>query len=356
MCVAPDSQHYLTINTNKSLFTFNRKPFGICSTPGILQQTMDNLLSGIPGVICYLDDILVVGKNEEQHEQRLLTVLRRLDKTGMRLKHEKWEFNQPQVQYLGHIISEQGISPSETKVQAIRDAPVPTNVTELKAFLGLLDYYGRFLPNLSATLHSLYALLGNNRPWKWGSKERDAFQKGKQKLLGESKFLTRYDLQRPVSLSCNASPYGVSACLTHVMPDGEERPIAFASRTLSTTEKKYVQLEKEALALVYEVKQFYKYLVGREFTLFTDHRPLLKILGRYEGVPTLAVTRLQRRALLLSAYNYKLEFKSGVDNKEADLLTRFPIPMQVLDSNEEIYHVDYCDQLPVTATEIARET
>ena len=147
MCAAPDSQHYLMINTNKGLFTFNRMPFGICSAPGIWQQTMDNLLSGIPGVICYLDDILVVGENEEQHEQRLLTVLRQLDEAGMRLKQKKCKFNQPQVKYLGHIISEQGISPSETKVQAIRDAPEPTNVTELKAFLGLLNYYGRFLAN-----------------------------------------------------------------------------------------------------------------------------------------------------------------------------------------------------------------
>ena len=140
------------------------------------------------------------------------------------------------------------------------------------------------------------------------------------------------------------------------MPDGEERPIAFASRTLSTAEKKYAQLEKVALALVYGMKQFHKYLVSGEFTLVTDHRPLLKILGPYEGVPTLAAARLQRRALLLSAYKYKLMFKSRVDDKAADLLSRLPIPMQVIDLNEEIYHVDYYDQLRVTATEIARKT
>ena len=241
MCVASGSQHYLTINTNKGLFMFNRMPFGVCSAPGIWQRTMDNLLSEIPGVICYLDDILVNGENEKQHEQRLLTVLRRLDKAGMRLKQGKCEFNQPQVEYLGHIISGQGISPSDTKAQAIRDAPERTNVTELKAFLGLFNYCGRFLPKLSATLHLFYALLGKNRSWKWRSKEREAFQKGKQKLM-ESKFLTHYDLQRPVSLSCDASPYGVGDCLTHIMPDGEERPIAFAYRTLSTAEKKYAHL------------------------------------------------------------------------------------------------------------------
>ena len=104
------------------------------------------------------------------------------------------------------------------------------------------------------------------------------------------------------------------------------------------------------------MKQFHKYLVGKEFTLDTDNRPLLKIVGPYEGVPTFTEARLQRWALHLSAYNYQLKFKSGVDNKDADLLSRLPIPMQIIDPNEEIYHVDYCDQLPATTTEIARET
>ena len=119
--------------------------------------------------------------------------------------------------------------------------------------------------------------------------------------------------------------------------------------------RRYAQLEEDELVLVYELKQFHMYLVGREFTLVTDHRPLLKILRPYEGVPTLAAARLQRWTLLLSAYNYKLKFKSIVENKEADWLSRLPIAMQGIDPNEEIYHVDYCDQLPVTATEIARE-
>ena len=139
------------------------------------------------------------------------------------------------------------------------------------------------------------------------------------------------------------------------MPDGEERPIVFASRTLSTAEKKYARLEK-CISISIRSEVIYKYLVGKEFSLLTDHRPLLKILGPYEGVSTLAAARLQRWALLLTAYHYKLKFKSGVDNKEVDLLSRLPIPMEVIDPNEEIYHVDYCDQLPVTATEIARET
>ena len=136
-------------------------------------------------------------------------------------------------------------------------------------------------------------LLGKNRTWKCGSKEREAFQKGNGSFWNQNS-LQIYDLQRPVSLSCDASPYVIGTCLTHIMPDGKERPITFASRTLSTAEKKYAQLGKVALALVYGVKQFHKYLVGREFTLITDHRPLLKILGPYEGVPTLAAARLQQ--------------------------------------------------------------
>ena len=133
------------------------------------------------------------------------------------------------------------------------------------------------------------------------------------------------------------------------MADASVQPIAFASRTLSKAERNYAQLEREALALIFGVKQFHKYLVGRSFTLVTDHRPLLKILGPKEGVPSLAAARLQRWALILSAYNYDLEYIPGANNREADMLSRLLVPVDVIDPNEEIYDLDYCEQLPVTA-------
>ena len=273
----------------------------------------------------------------------------------MRLKKEKCEFKKTQVEYLGHVVDAQGLRPAEKKLSAIKDAPEPANVSELKAFLGLLNYYNRFLPQLSTTLQPLHVLLEKNTHWKWQKEQKRAFQEAKQKLL-ESGVLTHYDLQKPVRLTCDASPYGVGACLSHVMADGSVQPIAFTSRTLSKAERGYAQLEREALALIFGVKQFHKYLVGRSFTLVTDHRPLLKILGPKEGVPSLAAARLQRWALILSAYNYNLEFTSGATNKEADMLSRLPVPVDVIDPNEEIYGLDYCEHLPVTSKEVATET
>ena len=159
----------------------------------------------------------------------------------------------------------------------------------------------------------------------------------------KSDLLVHYDLGKPIKLSCDALPYGVGACLSHVMEDGTERPVAFASQTLAPAEKNYAHLEKEALALIYGIRHFHKYLMGRKFTLATNHRPLLRILGAKEGVPTLAAARLQRWALILSVYSYELEYRAGQDNKEADVLSRLPIPVEVIDPNEQIFGVDYCE-------------
>ena len=140
------------------------------------------------------------------------------------------------------------------------------------------------------------------------------------------------------------------------MADGSLQPIAFASRTLSKVERNYAQLEREALALIFGVKQFHKYLVGRSFTLFTDHRSLLKILGPKEGVTLLAAARLQRWALILIAYIYDLKYIAGAKSREADMLLRLPVPVDVIDPNEEIYGLDYCQHLSVTAKEVTTET
>ena len=170
-------------------------------------------------------------------------------------------------------------------------------MTELKAVLGLLNYYSHFLPNLSNTLQALYELLQKGKQWRWTRKHRTAFNAAKNKLL-QSGFLTHYDLSRPVKLKCDASPYGIGACLSHEFEDGSERPVAFASRTLSSAEKGYPQIEREALAIICGVRHFHKFLIGQRFTLVTDHKPLVKILGPQQGIPALAAARLQRWALI----------------------------------------------------------
>ena len=192
--------------------------------------------------------------------------------------------------YLGHVIDEHGLRPTQDKVQAVLAAPEPKNVTELKAYLGLLNYYGRFLPNLSSTLAPLYQLLNKNTHWHWSNKERQAFQASK-KLLTVAPVLVHFDPSKDVILSCDASAYGIGAVLAHKFSDGSEKPIAYASRTLSPAEKGYSQLEKEGLACVYGVKKFHEYLFGRMFFLYTDHKPLLGLLDE-QKIPAQASARI----------------------------------------------------------------
>lgn len=154
-----ESRQYVTINTHKGLFRYNRLPFGVSSAPSIFQRIMENLLQGIPGVTVYLDDICVTGRTEEEHLQHLEETLKRLKEAGMRLKKGKCEFLLPTVEYLGHIISEEGLHTSDTKMEAICQAPTPKNVSQLRSFLGLVNYYGKFLPDLATILAPLYKLL-----------------------------------------------------------------------------------------------------------------------------------------------------------------------------------------------------
>ena len=149
----------MTINTLKGLFEYTRLPFGVSSAPALFQRTMENLLQGLKHVCVYLDDILVTGTTERDHLDNLGEVLKRLENAGMRLKRSKCEFMLPAVEYLGHKISDKGLQPTEGKIRAIIEALAPQNVSQLKAFLGMLNYYAKFLPNISSRLALLYKLL-----------------------------------------------------------------------------------------------------------------------------------------------------------------------------------------------------
>ena len=319
------SKQYTTINTPKGLYQYERLPFGVSSAPSLFQRTMENLLSGLNRVSVYLDDILVTGINEADHLQNLHVVLQALEEAGLTLKKSKCQFAVPSVEYLGHIIDATGLHPSESKVEAIRKAPTPTNVTELKSFLGLLSYYRKFLPDLATLLAPLHELLRKDIKWKWTTDHEEAFQQVKS-LLHSSSVLVHYDEKKPLIIACDASPYGLGAILSHQMDDGSDSPVAFASRTLSPAEKKYSQLEKEALAIIFAVRKFHDYVYGRKFILYSDHKPLQFLFSESKQIPTLASSRIQRWALALSAYNYSIQHKPGVQIPHADALSRLPLP------------------------------
>ena len=177
-----ESKQYVVINTHKGLYRYNCLPFGIHSAPVIFQRTIESILKSIPHVSVYIDDILVTGSMEAGHLQTLDRVLTQLYAAVVRLRQDKCAFMLKQVDYLGHSISAEGLKPSEDKVKAISKAPAPTNLTQLRSFLGMVNYYGKFLKGLSSMLAPLYSLLQNNAKWKWQQKPNDAFKKVQQEL------------------------------------------------------------------------------------------------------------------------------------------------------------------------------
>ena len=353
-----DSQKLTTINTSKGLFMYERLPFGVSSSPAIFQRIMEQLLQNIPMTGVYLDDVLVTGRTAEEHDRNLEMVLTRLQDAGLRLKESKCSFHQTSCTYLGHKIDAEGIHPTTDKVKAIINAPEPRNEAELRSYLGLIHYYHNFLENLSTLLAPLHECLKKGNRWMWGAQQSKAFKDSKA-LLVSSQVLVHYDPRLPIVLCNDASPYGLGSVLSHRLPDGRDRPIAYASRTLAPAEKNYGQVEKEALAMVYGVTKFHKYLYGREFLLQTDHKPLLGLLKEDKQIPAMASARIQRWALTLSNYQYILEHRPGTKMGHADGMSRLPsmdTPPEVPVPEEVILALNMLDESPVTAEKIARWT
>ena len=359
MEVIEEPKKYLTINTHKGLFQYNRLVFGVTSIPAIWQRAIDQVLQGIPGTQCILDDMIVSGKTDEEHLENLERVFKRLQDTGLKANKEKCEFFRDRVQFCGHEIDREGLHKTQEKIEAVVSAPRPENVSQLRSFLGLVNYYNRFMPNASTVLHPLHQLLEQNSEWQWTEQCEQAFTEAKR-LITSEQVLTHYDPALPVRLACDASPTGIGAVLSHVMPDGSERPVAFASRSLTTTERKCAQIDKEALSIVWGVKRFHVYLYGRRFTLITDYKPLTAIFHPEKGVPAMTAARLQRYAMFLAGFNYKIEYKSTTKHCNADGLSRLPLQQKEREEMEvdssEVFHATQFEPLPVTSEAVARET
>ncbi|XP_045763671.1 uncharacterized protein K02A2.6-like [Maniola jurtina] len=353
----PESQACTAISTHIGTYAFKRTPYGLNCVPQKFQKIMEETLRGLPNTVVFLDDICITGKDRETHKNNLRAVIERLATMGLTVKINKCKFLQKSVSYLGFIIDKHGLHPDMTKVEAIVKAPTPGNVTQLKAFLGLINYYGKFVPNLSSLLHPLYSLLKKNQPWNWDINCEDAFINIKN-ILASDRVLCHYDPALPLVLSVDSSSYGIGAVLAHVFADGTERPISCASRTLGDTEKNYSQLDKEALAIMYGVQKHHQYLFGRKFILKTDHKPLVYIFGPKGGIPQTAASRLQRWAAKLAAYDFDINYVKSKCNGNADALSRLPLEGKKHNSpvkSENHYLLYMNETLPVSYKEIAVE-
>ncbi|XP_043229709.1 uncharacterized protein K02A2.6-like isoform X1 [Amphibalanus amphitrite] len=340
-----DSKDITTVTTHIGRLRMNRLPFGISECCGIFQSAIDQILEGIDGCVAYLDDLLVTGENEADLLRRLDRVLGRLKEHGARLKREKCEFNIREVKYLGWIISADGLKPVPEKVAAVVGMREPRNVTELRALLGSVNYYQRLVPSLASMLAPLYALLKKGAVWRWTAACQSSLDQVKRVLTSGS-VLMRFDLTLPLKLVTDASSVGVGAALVHVLPDGTERPVCFASRTLTATEQKYAMVEKEAVAVSFGVRRFSQYLYGKHFHLVTDNRALSHILNPQRELPALSAARMQRYALQLAAFSYEVELRKSENMGLADVLSRLPQVGADGDSveEEEVYLVRHWEE------------
>lgn len=331
-----ESKKLVALSTHRGVFLMNRLPFGITPASGIFQREVELILQGIPNVVNFIDDILITGKNEKEHLQTIKEVLKRLNNAGLKLEKNKCEFFQKEITYLGHTITKFGIKKCKKNVEAILKAPTPKNITEIRAFCGLANYYGKFVHNMANTLSPLYKLLRKDVKFDWNEDCDRAFQTIKKTITSDN-ILCHFDPDLPVVLTCDASNKGIGAILSHRFPNGDCKPMAFASRTYNKAEENYSTIHKEALAIVFGVQKHYQILIGRHFILQTDHKPLLSIFKPSNGIPIMAAGRVQRWAVYLSGFDFTIEYVKSANNL-SDTFSRMPLDNEeqnISEINEE---------------------
>lgn len=316
-----ESQLLCTWSTHIGTLKMKRMPFGIKPAAAIFQKTMENLLREIPGVVVYQDDITVTGKNLQQHVANLKLVLSKLVSAGLKVNLSKCEFFQKQINYLGFTIDEQGLKKNEERISSVLNAPTPCNISEVRGFLGMVNYYSKFIPNYASKMSPLYELLQKNTKFVWSRKCQEAYINIKKDITSDQ-LLAHFNPSLPIILTTDASNNAVAGVLSHKFPNNENKPVAFVSRALSKSERNYSTLEKEALAIIFCVTKLRQYLLGTNFILRTDHKPLLAIFGD-KGLPVMAAARMQRWAFILSGFSYSIEYVKGSSNT-ADSLSRMP--------------------------------
>ena len=313
-------------------FEFNSMPFGLTNAPSTFQRLMERCLQDLHLKECliYLDDIVIFSSTLEEHLERLEHVFARLRECGLKLKPSKCSFFQREIKYLGHVVSSSGIHADPDKVEAIKSWPVPTNVDELRKFLGFAGYYRRFVRSFAQIARPLNTLLpathvkkGNPKPvnsvsWHWGAEQQKAFD-SLVEALSSPPILGFADFSIPFELHTDASTSGLGAVLYQVQ-NGKRRVIAYASRSLSKSEQNYSTHKLEFLALKWAVtEKFYDYLYGHRFEVKTDNNPLTYVLT------TAKLDATGHRWLAeLSTFNFGISYISGFSNVDADALSRLP--------------------------------
>lgn len=301
-------------NTPFGRYQFLRLPYGISASSEIFQNVLSDLFGDIPGVIIYIDDFLVYGKTQEEHDERLRLVLERARKVGLKFNKAKCQIGKSSVKYLGHIFGTQGVSIDPSRIEAINKMESPRSKVELQRFLGMINYISSFIKNLSMENSNLRKLLKVNLPWEWNESLEAEFQNLK-KIICQAPVLKYFDPTKPVKLSVDSSSNALGAVILQ-----EGLPVAYASSTLSECQTRWAQIEKEMLAIWFACQKFNSYLYGQDdITVETDHKPLVTIFKKdFDNIPS----RLQRLMLKLYKYNLNVVYTPGKEMFISDTLSR----------------------------------
>ncbi|RUS85701.1 hypothetical protein EGW08_006577 [Elysia chlorotica] len=308
-----DSSLLTTFNSPFGRYKFLRLPFGLSVSQDVFQRKMDVILEQCPGVVGITDDVCVYGKTQAEHDKNLLNLMEVAKKHGLVFNSKKCFIGQESITFFGLEWSKDGVRPSPSKCDNIKSKASPSNKTELQSFLGMIQYLSPFIPRLSEKTTALRELLKKDSVWDWTSSHENIYQKMKDDIHQHLQ-LSYFDPHKPTTLEVDSSLNGLGAAL---IQDG--KPIAFASKSLTETEARYANIEREMLAVVFACERFHTYIYGKEVTVQSDHKPLETIqLKNIAKAPP----RLQRMLLRIQPYQCTITYKPGKEMIFADFLSR----------------------------------
>lgn len=340
------SEKLCTFNTPFGRYAFRRLPFGISSAQDVFQAIMHDIFNDIEGTEAIVDDLLIWAEDEEQHDIILGKVLQRARERNLKFNKEKSQIKCSSISYIGHTLSKEGLKPDPTKVEAIMEMGAPHNKEELQRFLGMITYLGKFIPTLSQTAAPLRALLVKDTEWHWGQEQSKSFTTLKG-VVSETPVLQYFDISKPTKISVDASSKGLGAALLQ-----DDKPIAYASKSLTQTQQNYAQIEKEMLAIVFGCVRFHDYIYGlTTVEVETDHKPLEAILRKPLHQ---APARLQKMMMSIQRYSLVVKYRPGKELVIADTLSRAPLTEEATGLIYEEYDIDTLTNSHVHQVQLTR--
>jgi len=349
--LAPKSRYITTFSTHCGIYRYKCMNMGINSAAEIFQYVFQAIiLVNLQGVRNISDDIIVGGSTPAEHNQRLHAVLSRLNDVGITLNFDKCEFNKTELTFFGLKFSQNGVSLTDDKINALMNAPYPKTSSELLSFLGLVSYCSRYIPNQATITEPLHNQCRKDSKWSWSDTHSKAIDKIKQSLIQHA--LAYFDVTKATEIIADASPVGLGAVLMQAQSalPGDTKIISFASRTLADVEKRYSHIEKEGLAAVWACEKFHLYIYGHSFTLTTDNKALEYI---FNNPKTKTPARIERWCLRLAQYTYTIKHRPGCGNP-ADYLSRNPVTTELMNHNitEDYINYIFTNAIPIAISKV----